>query len=73
MAESKRKRPPRLHRRCPSCGVARPVSEYPRSMSGQGAGFGSGWRSRCPSCGREGLTMTFMRADPSADDEGGDD
>jgi hypothetical protein len=62
MAE--RKPPPRIYRRCPACETVRPASEYPRSMSGQGARFGSGWRSRCPSCGHVGATRNFPQVEP---------
>ena len=68
MAERKPK-DQKLYRQCPQCGAVRAASEYPRSMGGKGAGFGSGWRSRCPACGHEALTWAFPPADPPAGGE----
>jgi hypothetical protein len=70
MAE--RKRPPRLHRRCPACGAVRPASEFRRAgrTPTDPNVWGAPRHVRCPGCGHTGLLLAFVQVDSPA--EGGE-
>jgi hypothetical protein len=58
------------YRRCPSCQVVRPASEFPRAIGTTFAVSGL-QRRRCPECGHVGRLMSFqVAARPAELDEG---
>jgi hypothetical protein len=61
---------PRTFRRCPSCGVVRPASDFKRATGKPD--FGRERPTRCPKCGHVGQFQMFRRADPPARPEEGE-
>jgi hypothetical protein len=61
MAEPQKRKPAsrRPYRRCSACGRVSPAAELPR-VSRPLSWSAARW-SRCPGCGHEALTRTFLR------------
>jgi hypothetical protein len=59
-----------IYRRCPECSTVLLATELTRPRRPYAYG-GPQW-SRCPSCGHEAPTLSFLRVDPPSQTEGGE-